>query len=504
MIPVVAGLSLLATTAGIGAAIAADNSSSPVRLTADSTPSPVSLTATADTYVQVGSTSRKYGRSTRLVVKRNQSTSLVRYVVPPVAPGYERKATLVLHRMTTSSPAKIAVSNVSGRWSESTTYANAPRPGTPFATAADDGRSTQLRIDVSKGITAAGELNLALTQPVGTAATVYGSREAGAKQTRLEIAYVRAGTGPTTSHSSTPTSAGPTGSPTTTSTPTQSPTSTPTTASPSTPAASNSTPTASPSTPGTPSTPPSTPPTTTPPATPTTTELAPSWSPTGSHRLTFDDEFSGTAVDTTKWETGWFKEGISDGVNSDNLQCYDSKQVTESGGFLNLTLAQRQATCRGGTKDYVSGLVNTRKSFSQLYGSFEARVCLPDANGDGKVDGFPAWWTNGPASVPWPDHGEIDVLEGISGGTKASLHYANPLYDGGTYSSTPLVGCHNFGSQWTNGNVTFYYDGKPLWSHAFNATLPQFLIFNYAIRQHADEAITPGSALRVDWVRVWA
>ncbi|WP_112241202.1 CBM96 family carbohydrate-binding protein [Kribbella monticola] len=478
LIPIIAGISLVLTTAGIGVAA----------LTSDSIPAPVSLTAGADAYVTTTSPTQRHGWSSRLVAKMNEATSLIRYTVPPVADGYDRKATLVLTRLTTSNPAKIAVSKAPGGWTEAVTYSTAPKPGTPFVTVADDGKSSQLRIDVSEGVTEAGELNLAVTQPQGAGSTVFGSRESGAEQTKLEISYVPEGT--TDPLPSTPTSAPttvkPTQSPTPTATTTK-PTTTPTTASP--------TPTVSPT---------ASPTTTSPTSTPPTTGLAPSWSPTSSAKLTFQDEFNATTVDTTKWERGWFKEGISDGVNSDNLQCYDTKQVTESGGYLNLSLAQREAFCRGGTKQYVSGLVNTRKSFNQRYGSFEARVCLPDGNGDGKVDGFPAWWTNGPSSVPWPDHGEIDVLEGIGGGTKASLHYVDPVYHGGTYSPTPLAGCHNFGSQWTSSGVTFYYDGKPMWSHAFAGTLPQFLILNYAVRQHTGEAILPGTAVRVDWVRVWA
>ncbi|TDO50552.1 beta-glucanase (GH16 family) [Kribbella sp. VKM Ac-2527] len=495
LIPIIAGTSLLLTSAGLGVAA----------LTSDSVPAPVSLTATADAYVHTKSPYQKHGWSTRLVAKLNESTSLIRYSVPPVADGYDRKATLVLNRLTTSNPAKIAVSKAPGSWTEAVTYSTAPKPGTPYVTVADDGKSAQLRIDVSQGITQAGELNLAVTQPVGAGGTVFGSRESGLKQSKLEISYVREGTtGPVPSiPTSAPTSAPTTATPKPTVTPTTTtPTATPTTTKPTaTPTTASPTPTATASSSTTPT---ASPTTASPTSTPSTTGRAPSWSPTGSYRMTFQDEFNDTAVDTTKWERGWFKEGISDGVNSDNLQCYDTRQVTESGGFLNLSLAQRQASCRGGTKQYVSGLVNTRNSFNQRYGSFEARVCLPDGNGDGRVDGFPAWWTNGPSSVPWPEHGEIDIVEGIGGGTKASLHYANPEYHGGVYSSAPLAGCHNFGSQWTSSGVTFYYDGKPMWTRAFNGPDPQFLIFNYAVRPHSGEAITPGTAVRVDWVRVWA
>ena len=253
--------------------------------------------------------------------------------------------------------------------------------------------------------------------------------------------------------------------------------------------------------------------------TPTAAPLAPSWPQVGeAPELTFSDEFDGNEVDTNKWERGWFKEGISDGVNSNNLNCYDTAQVSQHDGMLHLTVAARQASCNGGTRQYVSGLVNSRprgtKGFQQQFGSYEARVCLSDANGDGKIDGFPAWWTNGPSNVSWPEHGEIDAVEGIGGRTKASLHYitstsTGTAYGSGSYSDvTPVgaplgnkVGCHNFGFEWTATAVTFYYDGAKLYAHAFRGPYPQYLILNYALR--STEQTIVGSEVAVDWVRVW-
>lgn len=281
------------------------------------------------------------------------------------------------------------------------------------------------------------------------------------------------------------------------------------------------TPTDTPSTPGetpTPSGTPSDTPSTTPSTTPVAQPVRPSWQNSGNPMLTFADEFDGFTVDTAKWERGWFGEGITNGVNSNNLNCYDTAQVSQHDGALHLTVAQRAATCNGGTRQYVSGLVNSRprtggKGFQQQFGMFEARVCLPDANNDGAVDGFPAWWTNGPSSVPWPEHGEVDVVEGIGGRTKASLHYVSPTgttYGSGVYSAQPLIGCHNFGYVWSDGNtpadytddtVAFYYDGAQLWSHAFRGPHPEYLILNYALR--STEQTVVGSEVSVDWVRVW-
>lgn len=242
-------------------------------------------------------------------------------------------------------------------------------------------------------------------------------------------------------------------------------------------------------------------PTPTPTASPTPSGAAPSWNPGGAYISTFDDEFDDTTVDTSKWETGWFGTGITNSVNSDNLNCYDTAQVTETGGYLHLTVAQRTATCNGTTKQYVSGLVNTRNSFNQQYGSFEARVCLPDVNSDGQVDGFPAWWTNGPASVAWPAHGEIDTVEGLGGQTAAHLHYTNDGGGPGWYSTTPYTGCHLFGHTWAGGTVTFYWDSVPVWIHTFDGPYPQYLILNYALSTHG--AVIVGSEVQVDWVRAW-
>src|SRR6185437_5650008 len=60
----------------------------------------------------------------------------------------------------------------------------------------------------------------------------------------------------------------------------------------------------------------------------------PSWSPGGSWTLVFDDEFTGTSLDTTKWQPGWFgSSGITPPVNSGSPQ-NNSAYVSVSGGYL--------------------------------------------------------------------------------------------------------------------------------------------------------------------------
>lgn len=257
-----------------------------------------------------------------------------------------------------------------------------------------------------------------------------------------------------------------------------------------------------------PSTTPSASPSPTPTVTPSPTPepLRPSWQTTGAPALTFSDEFNDKSVDTAKWETGWFGIGATDPVNSSNDQCYNSSQVTESDGSLHLTAIQKAAVCKGATRPYTSGMVTTRGKFTQHFGSYEARICLPDADGNGLVDNFPAWWINGMASG-FAD-GEIDVVEGIGGGrTKATVHYDASHIQAGKYSATVLAGCHNFGAEWRGDNVKFYYDGALLFDTKFvtPASAQLVLILNLAVDDSHSPTVVgaKGSDMAVDWVRVW-
>lgn len=109
LIPILAAGALVLTTAGVG--VAALDSDEPA-------PAPVTVTAAADAYVSTKSATQRHGWSTRLVVKLNESTSYLRYAAPAVADGYDRKATLVLTRLTTGNPSTIKVSAAPGGWTE--------------------------------------------------------------------------------------------------------------------------------------------------------------------------------------------------------------------------------------------------------------------------------------------------------------------------------------------------------------------------------------------------
>jgi beta-glucanase (GH16 family) len=220
----------------------------------------------------------------------------------------------------------------------------------------------------------------------------------------------------------------------------------------------------------------------------------------GDWKLTFDDEFSGTSLDTAKWSTGWYGSGITPPVNSAEENCYDPAQVSVGGGTLDLTLIRKSEDCGASNAVYAAGLVSTQGKFSFTYGFIEARVWLPAMTGDpGEVANWPAVWADG---QNWPEDGEIDVVEGLGGGVCA--HFHGPADPSGVRvgcpSGTYAGGWHTFAADWEPGNVTYYYDGADIGSVTSGITsAPMFLVLSYGTEKLVQAPLT----MRVDYMRVW-
>jgi beta-glucanase (GH16 family) len=220
----------------------------------------------------------------------------------------------------------------------------------------------------------------------------------------------------------------------------------------------------------------------------------------GDWKLAFDDEFSGTSLDTAKWSTGWYGSGITAPVNSGEKECYDPAQVSEGGGTLGLTLIRKSEDCGISDPVYATGLVSTQGKFSFTYGFIEARVWLPAINGDpGAVANWPAVWTDGQS---WPEDGEIDIAEGLGG--KVCAHFHGPADPSGVRVGCPsgsyAGGWHTFAVDWEPGIVTYYYDGVDTGSVTSGITsAPMFLVISYGTASRPQAPDT----MRVDYMRVW-
>jgi beta-glucanase (GH16 family) len=232
--------------------------------------------------------------------------------------------------------------------------------------------------------------------------------------------------------------------------------------------------------------------------------------------VVFDDEFSGSSLNTSLWSTGWFGSGITAGIGgSSEPECYDPSHVVEQNGELDLNFTQQAETCDGGSHPYTSGMVTTNGKFSFTYGFVEFRVWLPTTS-NGQVADWPDVWTDGQS---WPADGEIDVAEGLGGSICG--HYHGPTDNGAGTGEGGITGCppgtftggwHTFAADWEPGIITWYYDGHDIGClettgsacGATNTTIagaPMYLILT--LGSDPNGTITAPTNLRIDYVRVW-
>ena len=201
-------------------------------------------------------------------------------------------------------------------------------------------------------------------------------------------------------------------------------------------------------------------------------------------------------------------------------------------GLLKIT-ANRQANtsnlnCYYGKCEWLSGKMTTYGKVAFTYGYLEARIKAPKGTGT-----WPAFWMLGTniATVPWPNSGEIDIMEfkGVNPQmTYGTLHYANNsgnhAYNGGIKDTLMDLGddFHRYGVLWEPDTVTFYFDdmmvhrvsksdtGLAIWPFGKNASGvdPKFyVILNLAMGGNFGGDVDSGLSsanLTVDWVRYYS
>jgi beta-glucanase (GH16 family) len=244
----------------------------------------------------------------------------------------------------------------------------------------------------------------------------------------------------------------------------------------------------------------------------------------GNWTCTFDDEFNGTSLDTSKWTVQQTSNsGYYTGYKND---CYvdNPANVSVANGVLSLTaIAQAPFTCVDPDGDYssdeTSGMVSTDYHFNQTYGLFEVRAAFPSATVPGLQSTLWLWPQNSRAYGPiWPDSGEIDFAEWYSEYANLDIpviHYNDGLV-GDDHATADCAlsdpsSFHTYGVEWTPASLTILLDGAVcmVWPEArpepFN--LPFFVVLTQALGV-SDNAFNPRSTplpatTRIDWVRVW-
>jgi beta-glucanase (GH16 family) len=239
----------------------------------------------------------------------------------------------------------------------------------------------------------------------------------------------------------------------------------------------------------------------------------------GSWSLKFDDEFTGSSLDLSRWQPNWLaadNTSTTKPANSDQNNCESPAQASVGGGSLNLTLVA--ASCRannGQTYPYASALVNTHNSFTYTRGYIEARVFLPSTNGI--CDNWPSFWADGveTSGVSWPTFGELDVMECLSDGLNYHFH-SDAGGPGNVVKMADQGGWHILGADLEPGTqscsgsapdpvvATYYYDGAQVGTEsACIASTGMYIILSNDISSaHGGPALVPAT-MQVDYVRAW-
>jgi len=275
--------------------------------------------------------------------------------------------------------------------------------------------------------------------------------------------------------------------------------------------------------------------------------------PQGSWQLAWADEFSGSALDTARWnplEDCW-------GGGNEERQCYTARpdNLSVENGALVITAREEEFTGpawpasfgpsgtdpdQQATKPFTSAKLTTQGLHSWTYGRFEMRARLPQGQGV-----WPAFWMLPEDSDygPWAASGEIDILEAVNLGVECdeceaggensilgTLHFGGQWPDNDLHStevSMPQVldtEFHTYGVIWEQGRFIWTFDGEPFataeasdWftsatTHP-NAPFdrPFHLIVNLAIGGGLPEGRALGGVsnadfpkrMEVDWIRVW-
>ncbi|HLI72539.1 MAG TPA: glycoside hydrolase family 16 protein [Acidimicrobiales bacterium] len=196
--------------------------------------------------------------------------------------------------------------------------------------------------------------------------------------------------------------------------------------------------------------------------------------PPGHPHRVFEDAFSGSALDASKWNTyitsraasgsPWNSNG-SDGSGMDqggyDAEYFQASQVAvDNGLFLS---AQRGSSRRG--YSWTSGVVSTYGKFEFTGGYVQIAAKMPP--GDGMWPGL--WLLPGPGGSGG-DNFEVDLFEGnyIGNGANpndnAAWHLHTPAGTAGGVSDTHTdlaAGFHVYGLDWVPGqSVTWYLDGS--------------------------------------------
>ncbi len=240
-------------------------------------------------------------------------------------------------------------------------------------------------------------------------------------------------------------------------------------------------------------------------------------------RLVWNDDFSGAAVDSTRWTYDLGTGPPYPGWGNNELEFYTSRpdNVYVTNGLLHIVA--RAENYSGA--NYTSARLKTQERFSKAYGRFEFRARLPQGQGL-----WPAFWLMPVNSVygAWAASGEMDAMEIRGQDPKTvlgTLHFGG-VWPNNTQSFGPpflfqggesATNFHIYALEWTTNGFRWYVDGvlyqtqTSWWSSggAFPAPFDQpfYILMNLAVGGNfpgnPDTTTVFPAEIQVDYLRVY-
>ena len=245
-------------------------------------------------------------------------------------------------------------------------------------------------------------------------------------------------------------------------------------------------------------------------------EPGPGW------ELEWSDEFTGSTLDKKKWN----RQVVEAGHFNDEWQRYTNSSDNAYVEKDMLVIKAIHESDKHGMDQYTSARLNTANKYTFKYGKVAARIKLPHGNGI-----WPAFWMLGAninengGDTPWPQSGEIDILELYgskdNGVVEGNAHYAD------LSGKHAMMGAkafhlqqgrfaddfHIFELVWDEKNLSWLVDGQQFASMDISTSefsefhKEFFILLNVAVggiwagRPDA-ESVFP-QHMFVDWVRVY-
>ena len=238
--------------------------------------------------------------------------------------------------------------------------------------------------------------------------------------------------------------------------------------------------------------------------------------------LDWADEFEGDSLDTSNWN----RQVVDAGQFNEEWQRYTDSSENSYVEDGNLVIKAIHEGDTHGMNEYTSARLNTANKQDWKYGKIAARIKLPYGQGI-----WPAFWMLGAnidengGDTPWPQSGEIDILELYGteddGVVEANLHYAD---EDGEHAQMGAVAYelengrfadnfHIFELEWDENEIKWFVDGEQYASQSITSDeLSEFhkeffLLLNIAVggtwAGRPDETTDFPQYMYVDWVRVY-